>query len=216
MSFLNQIVHSPFCALMFGCQCRSLWRGGWDDCNVHREIGSGPRCPWCFLWIDHDAQKWYRLFNTAPDQDGLPVLAMSVTALTLLIKANRPRATRFLCCLAKPASTAAAAATLAANCVLGAGLAYFISASAVGFVWGRAKGYPFFFFGDSSVKVNTHNQKIPTALQLWTTLSIGTWGGVFWSFVVLLLFLLLSTPFCTLKRCATGCQPRKKRQPDLV
>lgn len=42
------IIHNPLCSFMFKCGCRLVWDGGWNNCNVWRNIDNGgPRCPWC-------------------------------------------------------------------------------------------------------------------------------------------------------------------------
>ena len=166
-SLLNQIVHSPWCNLMFGCGCRALWNGGWRDCNVHRTDG-GPRCPWCVLWMPGNSNmRWYSLFNTAIDQDGFPVLAMTFAALFAL--RNRNEAAHplliFVCTL------------------LAVAIAYTASSSAAGFVWGRAYSYPYFFggnFTEVSVPVKPGNPRV-SAASLLKTIAIGVWGGCFWS-----------------------------------
>lgn len=197
LSFFNQVVHSPFCALMYGCQCRWLWSGGWADCNVHRSPDSGePRCPWCFLWIDHRAQRWYRLFDTAPDQDGLPVLFMTSTALFLLTNSDSPCMSMCGCA----AHSTLRNFWLAVNVVVWVACAYVLTASCVGFVWGTVRAYPYFFGGDQSVFANTHNGYVLTVASLSTTFAKGIWGGVFWSAVDFIFISLTVVLFCGLSR----------------
>eukprot|EP00929_Paragymnodinium_shiwhaense_P062220 TRINITY_DN31062_c0_g1_i2.p1 TRINITY_DN31062_c0_g1~~TRINITY_DN31062_c0_g1_i2.p1 ORF type:complete len:124 (-),score=9.35 TRINITY_DN31062_c0_g1_i2:476-847(-) len=51
MAMVNRVLHSPMCDWMFKCGCKTLWNGGWSDCNIHNMHGN-PRCPWCMPAFD--------------------------------------------------------------------------------------------------------------------------------------------------------------------
>jgi hypothetical protein len=177
---------------------------------VHRAVGSGPRCPWCFLWIDHAAQAWYRTFNTAPDQDGLPVLTMVATALAHLASPAKfsALAPPGGCCNNTFPRAALLSSLRAAWLAAKVAAAYVFTCACVGFVWGRARGYPYFFFGDRSVFVNTHNDYVPSAASLAKSLAVGTWGGMFWSAVDLAVLCLSALVLFGLRwavRRTVGC-----------
>ena len=130
----------------------------------------------------------YSLFNTAPDQDGLPVLAMTLAAIAVLAQHDKRKGiVEWMVTL----GTAAAAV----------GVAYVCTCTVVGFVWGRAANYPYFFGIGSDVSVPPKpGNPIPSPSTLAKTFAMGIWGGMFWSATIGILVAAVCIIACLVKR----------------
>ena len=179
-STTNRILHSPLCNLMFGCACAPLWAGGWRHCNVHRPNVALPRCPWCTMWLRKDAVGFmYKagFFDSAPDQDGLAVLAMTATFYYSFQTWRKQ-----LVGVALPwAVLLSSVASL---------LAGFVSCAMVGFVWGRAANYPYWFGLGNATAVewdygNVTGGGDSSGVSLFGSIVVGTVGGMLWSGMLL-------------------------------
>jgi hypothetical protein len=174
-SMTNRIVHSPLCALMFGCGCAPLWAGGWRHCNVHRPNMSLPRCPWCTMWSRKDAIGLiYKgvIFDSAPDQDGLTVIAMTAAFWYTFQHLQRTVGRRYAIVPSVVVS-------------LGSGL---LSCALVGLVWGSFSQYPY-WFGIGNVTAVQWDSRNATGsdssgLSLIGSILLGTLGGMFWSCIL--------------------------------
>ena len=191
---VNRVIHSPVCARMFACGCESLWAGGWRHCNVHTRSAGHPRCPLCVLWLSK-GNWWYHPLDSAPDQDGLPVLAMTLSSCWVL-RGWLQRQQRRGCggcgeCGGGGGGGGklrSAAALLAATAAASLA-AYLLTFSAVGLAWQRWSGYPWFFPADAEVGTallgagggGGGGGGDSSGLGLLASVVVGTAGGALWA-----------------------------------
>ena len=191
----NRVLHSPACDLVYACGCAPLWAGGWRHCNVHRAPGSGPRCPWCVVWLQRDAWSWIYKggpLDSAPDQDGLVILAMVAGSWLARgrLAARGPRKSGgqgwWVC----------RGAAVVLGTVVAGSFAGFVMLAAVTLYWALGSGYPIWLGmviapgppgpgGSQNVSWNdTRNDAAggdSSGASFAASLFIGTIGGMLWS-----------------------------------
>eukprot|EP00929_Paragymnodinium_shiwhaense_P062219 TRINITY_DN31062_c0_g1_i1.p1 TRINITY_DN31062_c0_g1~~TRINITY_DN31062_c0_g1_i1.p1 ORF type:complete len:228 (-),score=20.23 TRINITY_DN31062_c0_g1_i1:51-734(-) len=170
MAMVNRVLHSPMCDWMFKCGCKTLWNGGWSDCNIHNMHGN-PRCPWCMPAFDVRLRGWFFLWrlDSTPDQDGLAVLALS---LPLLLWRRSSRGLAWL-------------PVIAALCLA----AFVCSELIVGAAYTIIYEYPFFVLwpqpGHSEYKAPADAVRLDSSgLGLLPSLLLGSLGGWVWALTI--------------------------------